>query len=205
MEISLDLVKLLREKTGVGVVDCKTALTETNGDLDKAIENLRKKGLASALAKSSRIAGDGLIVSYVHTGSKLGVLVEVNCETDFVARTDEFKELVKDISMHIAAISPIYISKEDVPKEVLEKEKGIYMDEARQSGKPEKILEKIADGKLEKYYSLVCLLEQQFVKDLNIKVKDRVAQSIAKLGENIVVRRFIRFKLGEEVGQKSKI
>ena len=200
MEISLDAVKLLREKTGSGVVDCKNALAETKGDIDKAIESLRKKGLASALKKAGRIAVDGLIVSYIHTGGKLGVLVEVNCETDFVARTDDFKELVKDISMHIAGIGPLYITKEEVPKKVLEKEKEIYREEALKAGKPEKIVDKIAEGKLEKYYSLVCLMEQPFVRDPNIKVKDRISQAIAKLGENIVVRRFARFKLGEEVG-----
>ena len=199
MEISLDLIKTLREKTGAGVVECKSALSETQGNIDKAIENLRKKGLTSALKKLGRVAGDGLVFSYIHPGGKLGVLVEVNCETDFVAKTNEFAELVKDISMHIAGINPIYISKEEVPKEVLDKEKEIYKEEALKAGKPGKIVDKIAEGKLDKYYSLVCLLEQPFVKDPNIKVKDVITQVIAKLGENIVVRRFARFKVGEEI------
>lgn len=194
--ISAESVKNLREKTGVGMMECKKALTESNGDFEKAVDLLRQKGLASAHKKSGRTASEGLIDSYIHMG-KIGTMVEVNCETDFVARTDDFKELLKDISMHIAAANPTYLSREDVPQNVIEREKEIY--KAQVSGKPPQVVEKIIEGKLEKFYSDVCLLDQIFIKDPDQKkkIKDLVTEKIAKLGENIVIRRFARFQLGE--------
>jgi len=197
--ISADLVKELREKTGVGMMECKKALTETNGDCDKALDLLRQKGLASAQKKAGRTASEGLIESYIHMG-KIGTLVEVNCETDFVARTEDFKELARDIAMHIAATNPLYLSREDVPQDVLEHEKEIYRSQV--TNKPPQVVEKIIEGKLEKFYTDMCLLEQIFVKDADQKkkVKDIVTDKIAKLGENILVRRFARFQLGEIAG-----
>ena len=197
--ISADLVKELREKTGVGMMECKKALTETNGDCDKALDLLRQKGLATAQKKAGRTASEGLIESYIHMG-KIGTLVEVNCETDFVARTDDFKELARDIAMHIAATNPLYLSREDVPQDVLEHEKEIYRSQV--TNKPPQVVEKIIEGKLEKFYTDMCLLEQIFVKDADQKkkVKDIVTDKIAKLGENIIVRRFARFQLGEIAG-----
>jgi elongation factor Ts len=197
--ISADLVKELREKTGVGMMECKKALTETNGDCDKALDLLRQKGLATAQKKAGRTASEGLIESYIHMG-KIGTLVEVNCETDFVARTDDFKELARDIAMHIAATNPLYLSREDVPQDVLEHEKEIYRSQV--TNKPAQVVEKIIEGKLEKFYTDMCLLEQIFVKDADQKkkVKDIVTDKIAKLGENIIVRRFARFQLGEIAG-----
>lgn len=194
--ISAESVKNLREKTGAGMMECKKALTESNGDFEKAVDLLRQKGLASAHKKSGRTASEGLIDSYIHMG-KIGTMVEVNCETDFVARTDDFKELLKDISMHIAAANPVYLSREDVPQNVIEREKEIY--KAQVSGKPPQVVEKIIEGKLEKFYSDVCLLDQIFIKDPDQKkkIKDLVTEKIAKLGENIVIRRFARFQLGE--------
>lgn len=195
--ISADRVKELREKTGAGMMDCKKALAESGGDFEKAIDCLRQKGLASAAKKSSRTASEGLISSYIHM-DKIGVLVEVNCETDFVAKTDEFKELVKDITLHIAALNPSYLSREDVPQDVIEREKEIYR--AQVTNKPPQVVEKIIEGKLEKFFSEDCLLEQIFVKDpeQKLKIKDLVTEKIAKLGENIVIRRFVRFQLGEK-------
>lgn len=197
--ISADLVKELREKTGVGMMECKKALSETNGDCDKALDLLRQKGLASAQKKAGRTASEGLIESYIHMG-KIGTLIEVNCETDFVARTDDFKELARDIAMHIAATNPLYLSREDVPQDVLEHEKEIYRSQV--TNKPPQVVEKIIEGKLEKFYTDMCLLEQIFVKDADQKkkVKDIVTDKIAKLGENIIVRRFARFQLGEIAG-----
>jgi elongation factor Ts len=194
--ISAESVKNLREKTGAGMMECKKALTESNGDFEKAVDLLRQKGLASAHKKSGRTASEGLIDSYIHMG-KIGTMVEVNCETDFVARTDDFKELLKDISMHIAAANPVYLSREDVPQNVIEREKEIY--KAQVSGKPPQVVEKIIEGKLEKFYSDVCLLDQIFIKDPDQKkkIKDLVTEKVAKLGENIVIRRFARFQLGE--------
>ena len=203
MAISANQVKELRDKTGAGMMDCKNALTEANGDMEAAIVSLRKKGLASAQKKSSRIAAEGLIGHYIHMGAKLGVLVEVNCETDFAARSDDFQGLVKDIAMHIAAVNPLYVKREDVPGEVLEKEKEIYKDQARASGKPEKIIDKIAEGKLESYYEMACLYDQKFVKDPNITVKDLINNLVGKIGENIQVRRFSRFKTGEGLEKRS--
>lgn len=195
--ITASMVKELREKTGSGMMECKKALSEAGGNMDKAVEILRQKGLASAQKRAGRTASEGLIASYVHMG-KLGVLVEVNCETDFVARTDDFRELAKDIAMHIAAANPSYLSREDVPEEVINKEKEIYR--AQITGKPEHIVEKILNGKLEKFYEEICLLEQVFVKDpeQKQKINDLITEKVAKLGENIVVKRFSRLQLGEE-------
>jgi elongation factor Ts len=196
MSISAELVKELREKTGVGFMECKSALQESNGDLEGAVTILRKRGLASLTKKSGRETKDGLIGSYIHNG-KIGVMLEVNCETDFVARNPDFQTLVKDIAMHIAASDPRFIRKEDVTEDILEKEREIYTVQARATGKPENVLDKIVDGRMSKYYSEACLLEQPFVKDPAITVRDHIAAHIQKIGENIQVRRFIRYKLGE--------
>ncbi len=194
--ISAGMIKNLREKTGTGMMDCKKALTECNGDFEKAIDLLRQKGLASAVKKAGRTASEGLIHSYVHMG-KIGAMVEVNCETDFVARTDDFKELIKDIAMHIAAATPLYLTRDDVPQDTIEREKEIYR--AQVTDKPPHIVEKIIEGKLEKFYIDTCLLDQLFIKDPEQKkmIKDIVSEKIARLGENIVIRRFVRFQLGE--------
>jgi elongation factor Ts len=197
MAISANQVKELREKTGAGMMDCKNALSETNGDMEQAIVWLRKKGLASAQKKASRIAAEGMIGYYIHPGDKLGVLVEVNCETDFAAKSAEFKGLVKDVAMHVAAQNPLYVRRDEVPPEVLEKEKEIYKDQARGSGKPEHIIDKIAEGKLESFYQMACLYDQQFVKDPSQTVEQLINGLIGKIGENIRVRRFARFKTGE--------
>jgi len=203
MEISAKLVKDLREKTGAGMMDCKNALVEAKGDMDQAVVVLRKKGLASAQKKAARVAAEGMIGHYIHAGGKLGVLVEVNCETDFAARSEDFQALVKDIAMHICAQSPLFVKRDDVPAEVLEKEKEIYKDQARASGKPANIIDKIAEGKLESYYEMACLFDQKFVKDPNITVKDLINNLVAKIGENIQVRRFARFKTGEGLEKRS--
>lgn len=194
--ISAELVKNLREKTGAGMMECKKALAESNGDLEKAVDLLRQKGLATALKKAGRIASEGLVDSYIHMG-KIGTIVEVNCETDFVARTDDFRELVKDIAMHIAAANPQFLSREEVPPDVLERERQIYR--AQVSDKPAHVVEKIIQGKLEKFYTDTCLLDQIFIKDPDQKkkIQELVADKIAKLGENIIIRRFARFQLGE--------
>jgi elongation factor Ts len=194
--ISAEVVKNLREKTGAGMMECKKALTESNGDFEKAVDLLRQKGLASAVKKAGRTASEGLIESYIHMG-KLGTMVEVNCETDFVARTDDFRELAKDVAMHIAAANPLYLTREDIPQEVLEREKEIY--KAQVAGKPAQVVEKIIEGKLEKFFSDTCLVDQIFIKDPDQKkkIKDLVTEKIAKLGENIIIRRFARFQLGE--------
>lgn len=201
MEVEATLVKELREKTGAGIMDCKKVLAEADGDIDKAIDILRKKGLSAAAKKAERVAAEGAIGSYIHAGAKIGVLAEINCETDFVARNEEFKELVKDIAMHIAGagIPPLYVKREDVPAEVIDKEKDIYRAQAKETGKPANVIEKIVEGKLDKFFADFCLLEQVFIKDPEgkLKIKDIVSQKIAKFGENIIVRRFIRFKLGE--------
>jgi len=196
MTISAELVKELREKTGVGFMECKSALQESKGDIEAAITILRKRGLASLAKKSGRETKDGLIGSYIHNG-KIGVMVEVNCETDFVARNPDFQALVKDIAMHIAASDPRFIRKEDVTEDVLASERDIYREQARATGKPENVLEKIVEGRMSKYYSEACLLEQPFVKDPSISVQDHIATHIQKIGENIQVRRFVRYKLGE--------
>jgi len=199
--ITAEMVKELREKTGAGLMDCKRVLSESNGDIEKAIDMLRQKGLATAAKKAARTASEGLIGSYIHM-DKLGVMVEINCETDFVARTEDFRNLVKDIAMHIAAANPAYASREDVPQEVIEREKEIYR--AQIVNKPPQVTEKILEGKLEKFYSDTCLLDQIFIKDPEgkQKIKDLITEKIAKLGENIVFRRFARFQLGEGL-QKS--
>jgi len=197
-EITAQMVKELREKTGAGMMDCKKALTETGGDFDKAVDYLREKGISKAAGKAGRATKEGLIASYIHPGSKLGVLVEVNCETDFVARTDDFQNFVKDIAMHIAASNPLAVDREEIDPELIEKERSIYRQQAINEGKPEKIIDKIVDGKIEKYYSEIVLLEQPFVKDNDKTVKDIVTETIAKLGENMSIRRFVRFRLGEE-------
>ena len=203
MEINAKMVKELREKTGAGMMDCKNALTEAKGDMDQAIVILRKKGLASAQKKATRIAAEGMIGHYIHAGGKLGVLVEVNCETDFAARNEQFQALVKDIAMHIAAQNPLYVKRDDVSAEVLEKEREIYREQARGSGKPANIVDKIAEGKLESYYEMVCLYDQKFVKDPNITVQELINNAVAKIGENIQVRRFARFKTGEGLEKRS--
>ncbi len=197
MGITASEVKELREKTGAGMMDCKKVLTEANGDMEKAIELLREKGLAAAVKKSSRIAAEGVGDSYIHMGGKIGVLLEVNCETDFVAKTDDFKALVKDIAMQIAAANPKYLRKEDVDTAELEKEKEILRAQALNEGKPEKIVDKMAEGRIQKYFKEVCLLEQPFVKDPDKSVQDLVTEKIAKIGENISVRRFVRYEMGE--------
>lgn len=197
MGITASDVKTLREKTGAGMMDCKKALTEANGDMEKAIELLREKGLAAAVKKSGRIAAEGIVDSYIHLGGKIGVLLEVNCETDFVAKTDEFRALVKDIAMQIAAANPKYLRKEDVDTAELEKEREILRAQALNEGKPEKIVDKMVEGRIQKYYKEVCLLEQPFVKDPDKSVQDLVTEKIAKIGENISVRRFVRYEMGE--------
>jgi elongation factor Ts len=196
MTITAELVKELREKTGVGFMECKSALQESNGDLEAAVIILRKRGLASLAKKSGRETKDGLIGAYIHNG-KIGVMVEVNCETDFVARNPDFQALVKDIAMHIAASDPRFIRKEDVSEDVLASERDIYKEQARATGKPDNVLDKIVEGRMSKYYSESCLLEQPFVKDPALSVHDHIASYIQKIGENIQVRRFVRYKLGE--------
>ncbi len=197
MNISAEQVKALREKTGVGFMECKSALAEAKGDVEVATTILRKKGLASAAKKAGRETKEGLIGSYIHTGGKIGVMVEVNCESDFVARNPQFQALVHDIAMHIAASDPRFVRKEDVTEDVLSKEREIFKEQARATGKPENVLEKIVDGRMSKFYAECCLLEQPFVKDPNVTVGDLVASHIQTIGENIQVRRFVRFKLGE--------
>ena len=206
MSISAEVVRRLREETGAGMMDCKSALVEAKGDLETAREVLRKKGLAAAARKAGRAATEGLVGAYIHPGAKVGVLVEVNCETDFVAKTPEFQALVKDIALHVAAASPaaaLYVSREEVPGEVLEKEKEIYRAQAATQGKPANVLEKIAEGRLKEYYETFCLLEQPFVKDPKISVGQLVQERIALIKENIVVRRFCRFRVGEESARPS--
>jgi elongation factor Ts len=205
MEISVELVKDLRQRTGAGVIDCKTALQEAKGDVEAAIDYLRRKGLATAAKKAGRIASDGLVASYIHAGGKMGVLVEINCETDFVAKTEDFQAFVKNIAMHIAAANPQYIRREEVPPEVLEKEKEIYRTQALESGKPAKVIDKIVEGKCERFFSEVCLLEQTYIKDSDLTVKEVLDAMIAKVGENITIRRFARFQLGEGLQTRSQL
>ncbi len=197
MEVTANMVKELREKSGAGMMDCKKALAETGGDMQKAFDFLRQKGLAAAAKKADRVASDGAVGAYVHAGGKIGVLVEINCETDFVARTTEFQTLLKDIAMQIAAVNPRYVRREEVTVAELDKEKEIYRQQALESGKPEKVIDKIVEGKIDKFYSEVCLLEQAFIKDQDKKVVDVINDAIARLGENIQVRRFARYNLGE--------
>jgi elongation factor Ts len=197
VDISATMVRDLREKTGAGMMDCKKALAESGGNFEKAVDYLRQKGLATAAKRAGRVASEGRIGSYIHAGGKIGVMVEVNCETDFVAKTDDFQNFAKDLSMQIAASNPLFVRREEVPPEALEKEREIYRIQAREAGKPEKIIDKIVDGKLEKYYGEVCLLEQVFVKDTDIKIQDLLNGLIGKLGEKIEIRRFARFQVGE--------
>jgi elongation factor Ts len=198
MEISAKVVKELREKTGLGMMDCKKALQETNGDLEKAVDWLRKKGALKAAKREGRTTSEGRVGSYIHMTGKIGVLVELKCESDFVAKTDQFAELLKDLCMQVAASAPRWVTPDDVPQDVIEKEKEIYMVQAKEAGKPEKMLEKIAEGKLRKFYSENCLLEQVFVKDTDKTVSQLIKEKIAQLGENITVARFVRFQLGQE-------
>jgi elongation factor Ts len=197
MEIKASLVRDLRERTGTGMMECKAALVEAGGDIERAVSILRKKGLSAMASKAHRATQEGQVGSYIHVGGKIGVLVEMNCETDFVARTAEFQQLVKDICMHVAASAPRFVSRDDVTPEVLEAEREIFKEQAAKSGKPEQVVAKIVDGKIEKFYGETCLLEQPFVKDPNMTVKDYVSTYIAKIGENIRVSRFTRFVLGE--------
>lgn len=195
MEITAELVKNLREKSGAGIMECKQALKETNGDIEEAITSLRKKGLAKAGKKEGRETNDGAIASYIHPGSKIGVLVQLNCETDFVANTPDFKELLKDIAMHIAAARPRFKSREEVTQSVLDQEREIFAHQARESGKPEKVIEKIVEGKMDKFYEENCLLDQMFIKDTDVSIQELIKQKIAKLGENITVGNFSRFEI----------
>ncbi len=197
MTVTAAMVKELREKSGAGMMDCKKALVETNGDIEKAMEYLREKGLAAAQKKSSRIAAEGIVESYIHLGGKIGVLVEVNCETDFVAKTDEFKQLVRDIAMQIAASNPSYIRVEEVNPEEIAKEKEILKAQALNEGKPEQVVDKMVEGRIKKYYQEICLLEQDFVKDPSKTVNQMITEAISEIGENIQVRRFTRYQMGE--------
>lgn len=196
-EITAAMVKELRERTGAGMMDCKKALAATGGDMEKAVDFLREKGLAAAAKKAGRVTAEGMVDSYIHAGGKIGVLVEVNCETDFVAKTDEFKSLVRDIAMQIAASRPEYISREEVPENVIAREREILAAQAANEGKPEKIIQKMVEGRLEKFYKEVCLLEQPFIKDNEKTIKQLITEKIATIGENISVRRFARYELGE--------
>ena len=203
MAATAQSVKELRDRTGAGVMDCKEALQASEGDLQGAVEFLRKKGLAQAAKRSGREAREGVVGSYVHPGAKLGVLIEVNCETDFVARTDGFQDLVKDLSMQVAAAGPRYVSREDVPAEELETEREIYLAQARQSGKPEKVIERIIEGQVERFYKDVCLLEQPFIKQSDRTVEEVVKEAIVRFGVNVAVRRFARFQLGESLERRA--
>jgi elongation factor Ts len=195
--ISAATVKQLREKTGAGIMDCKEALSECNGDISKAVDFLRKKGLATAAKRAGRATTEGIIESYIHMDNKLGVLVEINCETDFVAKNDDFKEFAKNIAMHITATNPVSIRPEDVPKETIDKEKEIYRAQVLDMGKPEQIADKIVDGKMKKYFKENCLMNQAYVRDPNITIEDLLNEMVAKIGENITIKRFARFKIGE--------
>jgi elongation factor Ts len=199
MNITAEMVRKLREETGAGMMECKSALVEATGDMELAREILRKKGLATAAKRAGRATSEGVIGHYIHQGSKMGVLVEVNCETDFVAKTPDFQNLVREIAMHVAAAAPLYVTKEEVPAEVLDKEREIYRAQAASQGKPANVVDKIAEGKLKDYYASFCLLEQPFIRDPKLTVGQLVQEKIAIIKENIVVRRFVRFKVGEEL------
>jgi elongation factor Ts len=200
--ITAGMVKELREKTGAGMLDCKNALVKADGDMDKAVDLLREKGLAAAAKKSGRITAEGIVDSYIHMGGRIGVLIEVNCETDFVAKTEEFKSFVKNMAMQVAASSPVYISREEIPGETVEKEKNILMQQALNEGKPRHIVEKMVEGRIEKYYREVCLIEQPYIRDPEISVGQVLKETIAKIGENISVRRFVRYEMGEGIQKK---
>ncbi|MBA2880869.1 elongation factor Ts [Desulfosalsimonas propionicica] len=195
--ISADMVKQLRDRSGAGIMDCKEALSECDGDMEKAADYLRKKGLATAKKRSGKVAGDGVIQSYIHMGGKIGVLVEVNCETDFVAKTDEFKEFAKNIAMHIAASSPLGVVPEDIPADVAEREREIYRQQVLEMGKPENVAEKIVEGKMNKFYKESCLMNQLYIRDTNLTISDVLNEMIAKTGEKITINRFARFQIGE--------
>lgn len=201
MKISASLVKELRERSGAGMLDCKNVLVETDGDIEKAIDLLREKGLASAAKKSGRIASEGLVESYIHSG-RIGVLVEVNSETDFVAKTDEFKDFVKDVAMQIAASNPKYVSRENVDKEEIEREREVLIQQAKNEGKPDHIAEKMVEGRMEKFYEQICLLDQVFIKDPDKKIVDLLNEKISTIGENLKIRRFARFEVGEGLEKK---
>ncbi|HET9767950.1 MAG TPA: translation elongation factor Ts [Thermoanaerobaculia bacterium] len=203
MSVTPQMVKELRERTGAGMMDCKNALLEANGEMERAVDVLRKKGLASAAKKAGRVTAEGAVGSYIHAGGKIGVLVEVNCETDFVARTDDFQELVKDIAMHIAAADPRFVRREEVTEDVLVRERAVQREKTLAEGKPEKVVDKIVEGRMEKFFAEHVLLEQPFVKDPDKTVQDLVNAKVAKIGENVQVRRFSRFKLGEGIEKKS--
>lgn len=200
--VEASAVKELRERTGSGMMDCKKALTESNGDMEKAIEILREKGLAAAAKKAGRIASEGIVESYIHGGGRIGVLIEVNSETDFVAKNEEFRQFVKDMAMQVAAANPLYVKREEVDPHYIEKEKEIYRAQALNEGKPEKIVEKMVEGRIEKYYKEICLLEQPFIKDTDKTVQDVLNGMIAKIGENLSIRRFVRFEKGEGLAKK---
>ncbi len=200
--ISAKLVKELRERTGAGMMDCKKALQETNGDIGKAAEYMREKGIASAAKKAGRIASEGIVESYIHGNGKIGVLLEINCETDFVAKNEDFKQLAKDIAMQIAASNPEYVKREEVPEDMVNKERQILKAQALNEGKPEKIVEKMIEGRLDKFYKDICLLEQPFIREPDKTVQDMVKENISKIGENINVRRFVRFEMGEGLEKK---
>ena len=198
MSVDAKLVKTLRERTGAGMMDCKKALVEANGDLDAAVDHLRKAGIAKAAKKSSRVANEGIIFSYIHPGSKLGVLVELGCETDFVAKTEGFNDLAASLAMQVAASNPLAIDKSGIPQDILDKEKEIFIDQAKSSGKPENVIEKIVEGKLNKFIEDSCLVHQSFVKNPDMTISQLVQEAVAKLGENITINRFVRFSLGEQ-------
>lgn len=201
--IPASVVKELREKTGAGMMDCKKALGETGGDMEKAVEYLREKGLSAAAKKSGRIAAEGVVDSYIHMGGRIGVLIEVNCETDFVARTDEYRTFVRDVAMQIAAANPQYINREEVPAEIVQKERDILRAQALNEGKPEKIVDKIVEGRVEKYYAENCLMEQAFIRDTDVTIKGLLQAKISKTGENISIRRFVRYEMGEGLEKKT--
>lgn len=203
MAVTASMVKELREQTGAGMMDCKNALVEADGDMERAAVILREKGLAAAAKRAGRIASEGLVDSYIHLGGRVGVLIEVNCETDFVAKTDEFKQLVKDLAMQVAASKPMCVRREEVPADVLEREKAVYRAQALNEGKPERVIDKIVEGRTEKFYQQVCLLEQPFIRDPDRTVRDLVTGRIATIGENISVRRFARFEMGEGLEKRS--
>jgi len=205
MTITTAQIKELRERTGAGIMDCKKALEKAQGNLEKAIDELRKKGLAKAKKRAGRTAKEGLVHAYIHAGGKIGVLVEVNCETDFVARTEAFQNFVKEIAMQIAAANPLVVNKEELSPKIIEREKEIYHQQAIASGKPEKIIDRIVEGKLQKFFEEACLIEQPYIRDQSIKIKDLLNELVAKTGEKIVVRRFVRFQLGEKLPDETQV
>ncbi len=198
MKITSQMVKELRDKTSAGMMDCKKALNETDGDMEKAVDLLRKKGLAVAAKRAGRVTSEGVVETYIHAGGKLGVMVELNCETDFVAKTDQFRELARDLAMHIAATNPVAVDREGVPENILVREKDIYVQQALESGKPENIVEKIVAGKVEKFLAEICLLEQKYVKNTDLTIQDLLTDCVGKMGENISIKRFARFQIGVE-------